>query len=58
MEEGEESTNDIHIVRYFFSTHSTSLQLHQFCGDNGFIFVANDQTKLEPGDRIFRQVYP
>ena len=50
----EESINNIHIVRFYFNTHSTSVQLHQFVGDEGHIFIEDEKTGLKAGDRIVR----
>ena len=54
MESDQDSTEDDHFKRYYFHTHVTSLQLHQFCGDFGYVTTPNDQVNVGPGDRIVR----
>ena len=41
-------------VRYYFSTHPTSIQLHEFCGNGGFVLIPDDKTELINGNRIVR----
>ena len=37
-------------VRYYFSTHPTSIQLHEFCGNGGFVLIPDDKTELIIGN--------
>ena len=53
MESSDEEGN-IFIKRFHFHTQATSVQLHQFCGDNGFVVNQDDQLGLAVGDRIVR----
>ena len=41
-------------VRYYFSTNPISVQLHEFCGDGGFVVIPDDKTELVNGNRIVR----
>ena len=50
--EVEEDNN--FFVRYYFSTHPTSIQLHEFCGYGGFVLIPDDKTELINGNRIVR----
>ena len=50
--EVEEDNN--FFVRYYFSTHPTSIQLHEFCGYGGFVLIPDDKTELISGNRIVR----
>ena len=41
-------------ARYYFSTNPNSVQLHEFCGDGGFVVIPDDKTELVNGNRIVR----
>ena len=49
MEVDEENNFFVH---YYFSTNPISVQLHEFCGDGGFVVIPDDKTELVNGNRI------
>ena len=54
METDDDDIDNNHYIRYYFNTHVTSIQLHQFLGDYGYVATPNDQLNIGPGDRIVR----